>query len=252
MAAREDADLWRRYRESGDQKLREAIIVRYAPLVRYVVGRLLMGLPPHQEADELAGYGIFGLLESVDRYDPDRGVKFETYGVGRIRGGILDGLRAYDQAPGSWRRRARSIERAEQELEMKLGRVPEETELAEHLGISREELWQWLGEAGRMSVVSLEEVLFDGSERLEVMPDEREEDPAVLAEFAERKELLGAAIDRLPEKERQVVALYYYEGLTVKEIAEVMHLSPSRISQLHHRAILRLRGRLARAKQDVL
>ena len=244
----EAEELWVEYLRCRDPDLREKLILRYVHLVKYVAGRLSLGFPSYQDEDDLVGYGVFGLLEALDRYELERGVKFETYAVARIRGAILDGLRAYDQVPISWRRRAKEVEKATLELENELGRSPTDGELAGHLGITLNELDVWMADFGKMSVLSLEETIFATGGDLEG----EDEDPVEMVVFNERKELLGAAIDRLSEKERTVVALYYYEGLTVREIGQVMGLSNSRISQLHHRAVLRLRGFLGRLKKKIV
>ncbi len=244
----EAEELWAEYCRSRDPGLREKLILRYVHLVKHVAGRLALGFPSHQDEDDLVGYGVFGLLEALDRYELERGVKFETYAVARIRGAILDGLRAFDQVPISWRRHAKEMEKASMELENELGRFPTDGELAGRLGVGLDELNAWMADFGKMSVLSLEEAIFAAGGDLAG----ESQDPVELVAFNERKALLGAAIDRLPDRERSVVALYYYEGLTVKEIGQVMGLSNSRISQLHHRAVLRLRGFLARQKKKIM
>lgn len=246
--------LWRRYKEQKDPAAREQLILAYAPIVRQVAGRLAMGLPPSVELDDLESYGLFGLMEAVERFDPGRGVKFETYAVQRVRGAILDGLRAETWAP-ALRQKARQMEEAYGTLETCLGRAPTDEELAGHLGITVADLARREAEVGAAVLISLEDSWSseDGeamamSERL---ADARAPDPVNEALRSERREVLAQAIEKLPEKERLVVTLFYYEGLTAKEIALVMKLSVARISQLHSKALLRLRGRLTRCKQQM-
>lgn len=245
----EDTDeLWRAFLVSGDREIRNRLVERFAPLVRRVVGRFAIAGGAGAEAEDLLSLGTIGLIEAVERFDPSRGIRFEAYAIARIRGAVLDGLRQLDPAPVSWRRRARLLGRAYEELEGRLGRDPTEEEVAEYLGIERAELHRWLDEIGRISVLSLEEVLFDDVTRLDRVEDGEAEDPSGLAERRERIQRLAAALGRLSERERQVVALFYNDGLTVSEISQVLGLSPSRISQLHRRAVLRLRGLLSRHK----
>ncbi|MCR4399079.1 MAG: FliA/WhiG family RNA polymerase sigma factor [Firmicutes bacterium] len=251
-------DLWSAYKAARDASTREKLVLRHAPLVKYVAGRLAMGLPAHIEVDDLISYGILGLLDAIEKYDPRRGVKFETYAIARIRGAMLDGLRALDWIPTSVRQKAREIERNYQALENKLGRPASDQEMAEAMGITVEEFQRRLAALGGASLVYLEDIWFGsedeegGFRAIEMIPDPEGADPAGALEFAEIREALAEAIDSLPEKERLVVALYYYEGLTVKEISRVMGVSPSRVSQLHTKAILRLRGRLSQHKTDLV
>lgn len=249
------SDLWRRYKEEGDPRAREELILAYAPLVRYLAGRLAVALPPQVELTDLESYGMFGLLEAVDRYDPRRGVKFETYATRRIRGAILDGLRAETWAP-ALKQKARELEEAYGRLEAELGRSPTDAELAAALGITPEELARREAEVGASVVLSLEDSFLgpDGESApvADRLADDQGPDPVESALAEERREILAEAISRLSEKERLVITLFYYEGLTATEIAAVLGLSVARISQLHARAILRLRGRLARQKQYLM
>ncbi|NPV71254.1 MAG: FliA/WhiG family RNA polymerase sigma factor [Firmicutes bacterium] len=232
--------------------------MKHAALVKYVAGRLAMGLPPYVEVDDLVSYGILGLLDAIEKFDPRRGVKFETYAIARIRGAMLDGLRALDWVPASLRQKAREIERQYQALEAKLGRPASDEEVAQALGLSVGEFQKRLATLSGVSLVYLEDIWFGsdddegGFRAIEMIPDPDGADPAGHLEVEETKRLVAEAIDRLPEKERLVIALYYYEGLTVKEISKIMTVSPSRVSQLHTRAILRLRGRLSRDKVDLM
>lgn len=250
------ASLWQRYKEHRDQRAREDLVGNYASLVRYVAGRMAMGLPSQVEVDDLESYGLFGLLEAIDRFDPGRGVKFETYAMTRIRGAIIDGLRADTWAP-ALKQKAKQMEQAQANLESQLGRDPTDEELASKLGLSVTDLARRQAEVSAAVMLSLDEVSSAGEdgEGLTVadrLPDPSSPDPEVEALFTEKKETLAQAIEKLSEKERLVITLFYFEGLTAKEIAMVMSLSVARISQLHSKAILRLRGRLSRHKQQLI
>lgn len=252
----EREDLWHRLKTSGDAVSREQLIVSYLPLVRYVAGRVSIGLPPHIEGADLESYGIFGLIDALEKFDPGRGFKFETYAIARIRGAIIDGLRSESWAP-QLRQRAKALENAYVSLQNRLGRVPLDSEMAGFLGCSLEELARREAELGALSVLSLDDVWGDSGEDNsrtlgEKLVDEHTPDPFGTAVGRELGQILGEAIERLPEKEKLVVTLYYYEGLTAKEISQVMGLSAARISQLHSKAILRLRGRLSRFKASLL
>jgi RNA polymerase sigma factor for flagellar operon FliA len=249
----ETQQLWVDYRRSGDQRLRDRLILTYAPLVKYVAGRLGSGLPAHVDEGDLVSYGLLGLIGAIERYDPDRDVKFETYAMARIKGQIIDELRAMDWVPRSVRARARDIERAIIELEGKLGRAPTDDEIATKLGLSEEELEESLGEIGRSSIAALDElwtVSGSGGDQvalIDTIEDERAPDPQSTLSVTEQKETLADAIARLPEREKLVVTLYYYEELTLREIGEVLGVTESRVSQLHTKAILRLKAHIASA-----
>ena len=253
-----DDQLFARYHAEHSQSLRDRLILNHLPLVKYVAGRIAIGLPPHLEVGDLESYGLFGLLEAIDRFDPSRGVKFETYASARIPGAILDGLRAQDPAPPAWRQRQKRLEQAYAALEARLGRPPSQLEVAESLGVGVKEIQAWEAEAASLAVVSLDDIWHSGEESGdraltggEMLADGGAgPDDALLQ--AERKRILAEAIEHLQEKERLVLALYYYEGLTAKEVASVLGVTPSRVSQLHGRAILRLRGALSRHKEGVL
>lgn len=256
-AGDEVARLWLAYKEQGDPKAREQLILRYLPLVKYVAGRVAIGLPPHVDADDLYSYGIFGLLNAVERFDHTRGIKFETYAITRIKGAILDGLRAMDWVPSSLRQRARELEEAYWRLESRLGRPATDEEVAAALNLSLEDFHRLLVEVSRSQLVSLDELWGGEGEEgdfslKDLLGDENAEDPFSTAAFAEVKQTLAEAIAFLPEKERLVITLYYYEGLTAKEVSQVLGLSVSRVSQLHTRALLRLRGRLSRTRPALL
>lgn len=255
--AKVDENLWGRYRLMKDPQIRERLILENVGLVRYVAGRIAIGLPSNVSLGDLESYGIFGLIDAIDKFDPSRGVKFQTYAIARIKGAILDGLRADDPAPGAWRQKAKMLERAHRELEARLGRSATAGELAAHLGLTVDGLQSWELEVSSLAVTYLDELWHpdeDGGAGLagvDLIADPAGRDPLSAVLLEERKKILGQAIERLSEKERLVVTLYYYEGLTAKEVAQVMGLSPSRISQLHSRAIFRLRGALSRSKDRV-
>ena len=255
MAEVEDTQsLWRQYRlNKGDKALRDRLILTYAPLVKYVAGRLGSGLPAHVDEGDLVSYGLLGLIGAIERYDPDRDVKFETYAIARIKGSIIDELRAMDWVPRSVRSRAREIERAIADLESKLGRAPSDEEIAGKLGVSQEELDESLSEISRSSIAALDELwTVQGSSGdqvalIDTIEDTQGPEPQTALAQTELKEALGEAIARLPEREKLVVTLYYYEELTLREIGEVLGVTESRVSQLHTKAILRLKARLAGA-----
>jgi RNA polymerase sigma factor for flagellar operon FliA len=211
-----------------------------------------MGLPPQIDVDDLVSYGVFGLMDAINKFDPSRQVKFETYAIARIRGAMLDSLRAYDWIPYSVRQKAKDLERAYAKVEAKLGRSASDTEVAEEMGITITQLDKMLCDVRGMAVVSLDEVWTtedesgNGLRPIEVIEDSGADDPLMHAEFEDRKRILAEAIAKLPEKERTVVTLYYYEGLTSKEISQILGVSQSRISQLHSKAVMRLKGRLQR------
>jgi RNA polymerase sigma factor for flagellar operon FliA len=246
-------ELWERYKGSGDQGAREQLAVQYLPLVRFVAGRVRMTLPAFVDEDDLVGYGVLGLLDAMEKFDPSRGVKFETYAVTRIRGAILDGLRAVDWVPAHVRQRVRELQEVYSRLEGKLGRPASDEEVAAEMGISMAELSRRISEAASTSLVSLEGLWAVEQKEgpvLSSLPDREAPDPVEMAEWEERKEALARGIERLPERERLIITLFYYEGLTLKEIARLLGVSPGRVSQLHAQAMLRLRGSLERAARE--
>jgi len=241
--------LWLEYRRTQEKALRDRLIVNYAPLVKYVAGRLGSGLPAHVEEADLVSYGLLGLMSAIDRYDPERDIKFETYAIARIRGSIIDELRTLDWVPRSVRSRAREIERAIRDLESKLARAPTDEEIAGKVGITTRELEDSLIDISRTSIAALDELWSTSSEGdqvslLDTLEDPESIKPAEALDETEMREALAEAIDRLPEREKLVVTLYYYEELTLREIGEVLGVTESRVSQLHTKAILRLRSRL--------
>ena len=252
MGVAEDVtELWRTFRRTGDQALRDRLILMYAPIVKYVAGRLGSGLPAHVDEGDLVSYGLLGLISAIERYDPDRDVKFETYAIARIKGSILDELRALDWVPRSVRSRARQIERAMAELEAKLGHAPSDEELAKKLGISVEELEDSLTDISRSSIAALDElwtISGSGGDQvalIDTIEDTQGPEPQSAFAQTELREMVADAITSLPEREKLVITLYYYEDLTLREIGEVLGVTESRVSQLHTKAILRLKARLS-------
>ena len=252
MGQDETQALWREYRKSKDQAVRDRLILTYAPLVKYVAGRLGSGLPAHVDENDLVSYGLLGLIGAIERFDPDRDIKFETYAIARIKGSIIDELRAMDWVPRSVRSRARDIERAIGELERKLMRAPTDEEIAEKLGVTTDDLNDSLSEIGRSSIAALDELWTissggggDQVALIDTIEDTTGPEPQSELAQTELREALGEAIARLPEREKLVVTLYYYEELTLREIGEVLGVTESRVSQLHTKAILRLKARLA-------
>ena len=250
MAVRSMEDSWRRFKAQGDARARASIIDNYAYLVKITAGRVVSNLPPNLEREDLYTAGSMGLIKAVDQFDPGRQVKFETYAIALIRGAILESLREEDWVPRSIRERAKTLERAFSELEVRLGVPPTEAQVAAQLGVTPDELSKMLADTGRGLVMSLDDMIMgsEGSERLhlgDVIPDDGK-GPATDVETREKIRQLAVAIDRLPERERLVIALYYYEGLTFKEIGKVLTVSESRVYQLHTQAVLRMRGYLGR------
>lgn len=254
--AQSEETLWQEYLTLKSPATREAIILKYAPLVKYVAGRVAIGLPSNVEFDDLVSFGVFGLMDAIEKFDLSRGIKFETYAIARIRGAILDGLRSNDWVPRSVRQKARELERVCAELENRLGRSATDQEISDAMSISIQDFYQLLSEVSCTTLSSLDELWMvhsneDDSVRvLDLVKNNESEDPLHQVEIEEVKETLANAIESLPERERMVIALYYYEGLTLKEIGEIMEISESRVSQIHTKAIFRLRGRLNRWRKS--
>jgi RNA polymerase sigma factor for flagellar operon FliA len=248
------ASLWREFKDTGDASLRERLILHYSPLVKYVAGRVGVGLPPNIEQADLVSYGIFGLIDAIEKFDLERAIKFETYAISRIRGAIIDELRSIDWIPRSVRYKAREVEKAYASLEAKLRRTPTEQEVAGELGISTTELRAIFSQVSFVNVLALDELLNSGGEKgdklslVDTLEDSKAEDPVQAFEAEEMKYLLAGAINTLPEREKIVVTLYYYEGLTLAEIGQVLGVTESRICQMHTKAVLQLRGKLADSK----
>jgi len=238
---------WKKYLQEHDPEIRQRLLNRYLPLVRNVAGRMAINFPRSVELCDLINTGVIGLIEAFRNFDPERGVKFETYAVPRIRGAILDELRSLDWVPRSTRAKAREIERALLDFENEYGRPPSDDELAAVLGMTVEDLHLSLEDVSKTTLLSLDEMIFREEDnrqvpRIETVEDEKAN---IILRNLERNELqafLAIAIDRLTEQEKLVIALYYYEELTLKEIGEVMKISESRVSQIHTKGVLKLRG----------
>jgi len=244
------ARLWAEYKKEKSRQVRDQLIVLYSPLVKYVASRVAVGLPQHVDTADLVSYGIIGLIDAIDRFDPVRQVKFETYAIPRIRGAIIDELRAIDWVPRSVRAKARALEQAYASLEATLLRTPTDSEVAAELGMSQKEMRDVLRQLSFAGVAALDEVFSVGGERgqraslgdtiADVTPG-----PAAMFDEKESKEILAQAIMHLGERERTVLSLYYYEGLTLAEIGEILGVTESRVCQVHTKAVLQLRARLS-------
>jgi RNA polymerase sigma factor for flagellar operon FliA len=234
-------DLWGEYKQTASSEARERLILHYAPLVKYVAGRV--------EQADLVSYGMFGLIDALEKFDLDRSIKFETYAIPRIKGAIIDELRAMDWVPRSIRFKAREIEKAYADVEARLKRAPTEREIAQHLGVSVGELHDMVSQISFVSVMALDEVVASGEDRgegvtlLDTLADTGL-DPASGLEGQETRGLLAAAINSLSEREKIVVTLYYFEGMTLAEIGEILGVTESRVCQIHTKAVHLLRGHL--------
>jgi RNA polymerase sigma factor FliA len=242
------ARLWVEYKRRHTPDARERLILHYAPLVKFVAGRVGSGLPPNIEQADLVSYGIFGLIDAIEKFDPSRGFKFETYAIARIKGAIIDELRSIDWVPRSVRAKARAIEQAYSKLENELRRTPDDTELARDLGITDTELAGWFSKISFVGLVALDEILLasdqPGASTVGDMVIDPSHDPVAAFEVDETRYLLADAINRVPERERLVLTLYYYEGLTLSEIGVVLGVTESRVCQIHTKGILQLRAKL--------
>jgi len=257
FANRSEEELWKKYRKTREPAIRDYLIKKYAPLVKYVAGKLAVGMPHNVEFDDLVGYGVFGLLDAIEKFDPEKHVKFKTYAVTRIRGSIFDELRSIDWVPRSVRQKSREIEETISSLEAQLGRAASDEEIAKALHISTEEFQEMLLKISGTSLISLNEIWHISDENDKVSIAESIEAPAslnpeVIVEKEEIKKIIIQAINDLPEKEKKVLVLYYYEDLTLKEIGEVLEVTESRVSQLHTKAIMRLRARLSSLKKGIV
>ncbi len=246
-------DVWRAYQRSHEEGLRNRLIEKYLPVVRFVAERLLATLPSFVELDDLQSMGIFGLIEAIDRFDPDRGVQFKTYCMNRIRGAILDELRSLDWVPRLVRIKASRIERATQALQAKLGRAPTFYEVAKELKLSFEEYYEMMEGANPALIISLSEEWTDGEEhtgnrKIELIRDESGQDPML---ETHKRDLKDFICRNLSEKEKLVIVLYYYEELSMKEIAQILGLTESRVCQIHGKVIERLQAQLKRLRCEM-
>jgi len=242
--------LWQGFKGEESEQARERLILHYAPLVKYVASRVATGLPSSVEQADLVSYGMFGLIDALHKFEPGRGNKFETYAIPRIKGAIIDELRAMDWVPRSVRFKAREIEKAHSDLEAMLKRQPTEAEMADRLGISRSELHAVVSQISFVSVLALDELVSVGADRgeqvslIDTLAD-KHLDPTSGVESQETRGLLAAAINSLSEREKIVVTLYYFEGLTLAEIGEILGVTESRVCQIHTKAVGGLRGQLS-------
>jgi RNA polymerase sigma factor for flagellar operon FliA len=247
--------LWADYKASNSRAARDRLIVHYSPLVKYVAGRVSVGLPQHIEQSDLVSYGIFGLIDAIDKFDTDRNIKFETYAIARIKGAIIDELRSIDWVPRSVRAKARLVEKAYAKLESELLRTPSDQEVADELGISEADLHGIFNQISFVGLVALDEVLSGSGDRGEsttlgdTIPD-KGEGPVAAFEVEEMKQILASAINRLGDREKIVLTLYYYEGLTLAEIGEVLGVTESRVCQIHTKAVLQLRARMSEPERE--
>jgi RNA polymerase sigma factor for flagellar operon FliA len=246
--------LWSDYKEAGEQSVRDALIVHYSPLVKYVAGRVAVGLPQNVDQADLVSYGIFGLIDAIEKFDLDRGYKFETYAIARIKGAIIDELRSIDWVPRSVRTKARSLEKAYAKLEAQHHRTPSDAELAEEMGISDAQLQTTFSQISFIGLVALDEMLGGerGSDSMtlgDTIPDATD-GPMAAYEVEEMRQILAQAINDMPEREKIVLTLYYYEGLTLAEIGEVLGVTESRVCQIHTKSVIHLRSKLAAGERE--
>ena len=250
-------ELWLEFKKTKSPQLRDKFIRQYMPLVKYVAGKVSVGMPGSVDFDDLVGYGQFGLLDAINKFDPEKNVKFKTYAVTRIRGAIFDELRTLDWVPRSVRQKSREIEDTIVQLESKLGRPASDSEVAGAMGISEDEYHQTILKVSGTSVLSLNDVWYSGEESEHVSIGDCIESPSslnpdVIVEREEIRRVIIEAINELPEKEKMVLVLYYHEDMTFKEIGQVLEVSESRVSQLHTKANLRLRSKLTNIRKGII
>ncbi len=252
----DELKLWRQYKKNKNPEIRDRMVKQYAPLVKYVAGKVAVGMPQNVEFDDLVGYGVFGLFDAIEKFDPDKHVKFKTYAVTRIRGAIFDELRAIDWVPRSVRQKSREIEDAIHRLEASLGRSASDAEIARELGMTDKEFEKAMLRVSGTSILSLNDVWYTGEDNDKVSIADSIESPDsfgpdTIVEKEEVKRVIIQSIQELPEKEKTVLVLYYYEDLTLKEIGKVLEVTESRVSQLHTKAIMRLRAKLTNIKKGI-
>ena len=252
-----EEELWALYRKTRDPLIRDKFVRQYAPLVKYVAGKVAIGMPHNVEFDDLVGFGVFGLFDAIGKFDPEKHVKFKTYAVTRIRGAIFDELRSIDWVPRSVRQKSREVEEAVRRLETNLGRAATDSEIANDLGVSITDFQKLMLKISGTSILSLNDVWYTGEDNdkvsiVESIESPQSLNPDVIVEKEEIKRVIIQAIGELPDKEKKVLVLYYYEDLTLKEIGKVLEVTESRISQLHTKAIMRLRGKLTNIKKGIV
>jgi RNA polymerase sigma factor for flagellar operon FliA len=247
--------LWEEFKATGSMDVRNTLVVHYSPLVKYVAGRLSAGLPNSIEQADLVSYGMFGLIDAINKFEPSRGNKFETYAMSRIRGSIIDELRSIDWVPRSLRAKARAVEKAYTKLEHELLRTPTDAEVADELGTTEEELQNVFTQISFFGLVALEETVSVGADRSEsVTLGDTIPDPGLgpvgAFEVEETKQILAQTLNRLPEREKIVLTLYYYEGLTLGEIGGILGITESRVCQIHTKAVIQLRSKLSEPQRE--
>jgi RNA polymerase sigma factor for flagellar operon FliA len=257
LEGKSEEELWKVYKHMKDPKIRDFFIKQYAPLVKYVAGKIAIGMPQNVEFDDLVGFGVFGLFDAIEKFDPDKHVKFKTYAVTRIRGAIFDELRAIDWVPRSVRQKTREVEETVRLLEAQLGRVATDEEIAKAMNMNIADFQDLILKISSTSILSLNDVWNSGDESDKITIVDSIESPSSLnpdtiVEKEEVKRVIVEAINELPEKEKKVLVLYYYEDLTLKEIGEVLGVTESRVSQLHTKAVLRLRTKLTSLKKGIV
>ncbi len=254
-AATDIEALWAGYKDHGRREVRDQLILHYSPLVKYVAGRVAVGLAQSVEQADLVSYGIFGLIDAIDKFEPERGYKFETYAIARVKGAILDELRSIDWVPRSVRSKARGLEVAYAKLESELHRAPSDAEVAAELGWNEDQLQSALGQISLVGVAALDEMLSASGDRGESLTlgdtiADADVGPVGTFESQEMRQILAESINRMPEREKIVLTLYYYEGLTLAEIGEVLEVTESRVCQIHTKAVLQLRSRITAGERE--
>lgn len=246
--------LWDDFTRHRSRETRDKLIIQYAPLVKYVAGRVGVGLPRNVEQSDLVSFGVFGLIDAIEKFDPARGYKFETYAIARIKGAILDELRSIDWVPRSVRSKARTVERAMAKLESEHHRTPTDDEVAEEMGVTPDQLQTMLSQISFVGVAALDEMLSAGDRGESVTLGDTVADsgagPMGVYEVEEMRQILAESINRMPEREKIVLTLYYYEGLTLAEIGRVLGVTESRVCQIHTKAVLQLRSRITAAERE--
>jgi RNA polymerase sigma factor for flagellar operon FliA len=252
--AAETERLWADYKSTRAQELRDKLIIQYSPLVKYVAGRVGVGLPRNVEQSDLVSFGVFGLIDAIEKFDPARGYKFETYAIARIKGAILDELRSIDWVPRSVRSKARTLERAMGKLEAEHHRAPTDDEVADEMGVTPQQLQTTLSQISFVGVAALDEMLSGGERGESVTLGDTVADtgdgPMGVYEVEEMRQTLAESINRMPEREKIVLTLYYYEGLTLAEIGRVLGVTESRVCQIHTKAVLQLRSRITAIERE--
>ncbi|MDR2588021.1 MAG: RNA polymerase sigma factor WhiG [Spirochaetales bacterium] len=253
---REEDERWRLFKKTQDPAIQDSFVIQYAPLVKYVAGKIAVSMPHNVEFDDLVSCGTFGLLDAIKKFDPDKHVKFKTYAVTRIRGAIFDELRSVDWVPRSVRQKSREVEETIRHLESSLGRAASDKELADAMGVSLKDFERTLQKISSTSILSLNDIWYTGEDNDNVsigdsIESPRSQGPEAIVEKEEIRQVIIRTIDELPEKEKKVLVLYYYEDLTLKEIGKVLDVTESRVSQLHTKAIIRLRAKLTNIKKGI-